>query len=182
MLKFARVMVVLITIASPLMAQTEQMSAEQVQAYKLGRLYVDGSAVAVTMGFWALDPNHSWTARRGLESLSESMFYETAGYPNEAKRAAAHKSIGWACLVGGGAMFVGGLAWMTLGVTSDYSDPNYLDKFSTSLYGGMAVSLLGIIPFYIGMNKVRKNITSTEQAQMIADEYNTKLARKITGE
>ena len=181
-------LLVLTIVAASLFAQseslTESMTEEQLEEFNRDRLTVDvgitTSAVARGFGGITMESYRNWTGRQGFERLSESQFYAIAGYPEQSEEAGKYKKTGWALLIGGGALIVGGLAWMTLGMTSlDYDDPDYSTKMNRSLFGGSALSLGGMIPFWIGRKRVQKNWSSAEQAQMVADEYNRKLAEKI---
>jgi hypothetical protein len=184
MSKLALLAILLLAASSPLMGQTEQMTPDQLQEYNRSRLYIDLSVAttAVSRGFgaFAVESHSLWTARQGFNQLSEAVFYKIAGYPNEAKKASQYKTLGWTLLIGGGALMAGGFAWMMIGPTSaDYSDPDFVSKMYTGLIGGSVMMLVGVIPLYIGRNRVRKNWSSTEQAQIAADEYNAKQAAKI---
>ena len=180
-------LLVLTFITASLFAQseslTESMTEEQLEEFNRNRLTVDvgitTSVIGGGFGGITMESYRIWTGRQGFERLSESQFYAIAGYPEQAEKAGKYKMTAWALLIGGGALLVGGLAWMTLGMTSLDDDPEYSTKMERSLYGGMAVSLGGLIPFWMGRNRVRKNWSSAEQAQMVADEYNRKLAEKI---
>jgi hypothetical protein len=185
MWKFCILVSVFMLATSSLFAQsetlTESMTEEQLAEFNRNRLSVDVSIVAVGLvSGIAVESHRRWEGRQGFEQLSESQFYAIAGYPEQAEKAGIYKQGGWALLIGGGAMCVGGLAWMTFGITSlEYDDPDYSTKMNTSLYGGMVLSLVGLLPLFIGERRVRTNWSSVQQARMVADEYNRKLAEKI---
>jgi len=168
---------------------TESMTEEELDEFNRNRLTVDvGTTSTLTGGFgwsfgWSMESYERWTGRNGFDRLSESQFYAIAGYPVESQKAATYKKVGWGLAVGGGVMSFGGLLWMMLGSFNDnYDDPNWDTKTAWSLYGGMALSLGGIIPLWIGSSRVRKNWSSAEQAQTVAERYNRRLAKKIRGE
>lgn len=187
MMKGTVLALVFAVITASLFAQTESMTAEQLEEFNRNRLTVDvglvTSAVGGGFGVLSLESYRQWTGRQGFDRVSEAQFYRIAGYPIEAEKAAKYKTTGWALLIGGGGLMLGGFTWMLLGTTSlDYDDPDYLTKMNRSLYGGLALALGGGIPFWIGSSRVRKNWSSAEQAQMVADAYNGKLAKKIRGD
>ncbi len=166
---------------------TESMTEKQLEEFNKSCLSVDVSIAASAspggFGSFSLESYRRWTGRQGFDRLTESQFYTIAGYPEEANKAKTYKTVGWSLLIAGGAIVVGGLTWTTLGMTTlDYDDPDYSTKMNTSLYGGIAVSLAGMIPAIIGRARVRRNWSSVEQAQMAADKYNRTLAKKIRGE
>lgn len=166
---------------------TESMTEEQLEQFNQSKLSVDvgitTSAFAGGFGMLSLESYRRWTGRQGFDRVSEPQFYNIAGYPEEAKKADTYKSVGWGLLIAGGAMVVGGLAWMMLGVTAtDYDNPNYLTRMNTSLYGGLIISLVGVIPLTIGSTRVRRNWSSAEQAQIAADKFNRSLAKRILSE
>jgi hypothetical protein len=182
------VLLALTVLTTPLFAQsesnTESMTEEQLEAFNQGILIVDvGLTSTFTGGFaWSLETYNRWKGFQGFARLSESQFYAIAGYPAEAQKAAAYRSVGWGLAIGGGAMVVGGLLWMMLGVTADTYDPNWETKANWALYGGTVLSLGGVIPMWIGSSRLRKNWSSVEQAKIVADKYNRKLADKIRGD
>ena len=163
---------------------TDSMTEEQTDEFNQSKLSVDvgitTSATGSGFGVISLESYRRWTGRQGFNRLSESYFFEIAGYPQEAQKAAAYKQVGWTLLIGGGAICVGGFAWMLMASSNtDYEDPDYMTKFTTALYGGMALGLGGMIPAWIGSTRLRKNWASVEQAQIAADKYNRKLGKRI---
>lgn len=177
--KLLRIAVTLLLLTVPLIAQTQDMTSEQQKAFNQQSLYIDAAALIVSPWLLFMNPTHIWTARQGYQPISEAALYSIAGHPEEAKKASIHKTIGWSLLLGGAAMVVGGSIWMIAGQPSDYSDPDYMSKLQTALYGGMVVSLVGVIPLYIGIGKVRSNWSSVQQASILTEEYNKGLAESI---
>jgi hypothetical protein len=177
MRKHAILLVFILVITIPLLAQTSDLTSEQTKSFDLSALHVDSAMIIASP--WFMDPTRLWTARQGFQQISEATLYSIAGFPVEAKKASIHKTMGWTLLLGGAAMVVGGSVWMVAGQPQDYSDPDYMSKLQSALYGGMVVSLIGIIPTYIGISKVRTNWSTVQQASSVAESYNEALIEKI---
>jgi len=85
------------------------MTEELLEEFNRNRLTAD-VGIAFSGGWGVVTANRKCTGRQGFEKLSEAQFYEIAGYPEQAEKAAKYKTIGWALVIGRGAMFVGGSA------------------------------------------------------------------------
>ena len=160
---------------------TESMTEEQLEQFNRSRLSVD--VWFTKFSVFSLESYRRWTGRQGFDRVTEPQFYAVAGYPEEAKKAQTHRTVGWSLFVGGGAMAAGGFAWMTLGLLAlEYGGWDYMDAGFSGLFGGAIVSLVGTIPLALGSSRVRRNWSSVEQAEMAADKYNRNLAKRIRGE
>jgi hypothetical protein len=162
MVRVIIVFVILIGVASGLIGQPSEMNQDQLEEYGALRLDIDPPSV---MPVFPLDISLFWSVRRGTELLSESGFYDIAGYPEQSKKSFEYKALGWTMLIGGCGLQ---LAGMTL-------------IFDNSDNAGIAAicNLSGLVLICFGADRFRHNGSPIDQARAAADEFNAKLATRI---
>ncbi|MCX7023968.1 MAG: hypothetical protein NT080_05040 [Spirochaetes bacterium] len=183
MKKLLLALIVFLVVACPLIAQSDQMTPEQQKLFKEQSLSVQ----IPSSRLFFTNSDRLWIATQGYRTLSESSFYEIAGFPEEAKQAAAQRANGFALgIIGGIGMLGGEIWWLSalVSANSEYTvfyDPSRPSQpvNATAAVGGLVVMLLSQIPYWTGMGKMLTTWSTVDQAKAAADEFNSRLLQKI---
>ncbi|MCX7023969.1 MAG: hypothetical protein NT080_05045 [Spirochaetes bacterium] len=173
MKKLVQTLLVFFMLACPLIAQSD-LTPEQQKQFK-------EQSLSVQIPSWRLlfpNSDRNWIATQGSKALSESSFYEIAGFPEEAKQATAHKRIGFLCLIGSIPVFYCGVAWLNSGITTDPF--GRVESISTDAMLGGLICFTASAEFLLnGLDKLGNSWSTVGRAAAATEEFNSKLLQRI---
>ncbi len=174
----------LIVIPYCLFPQEKELSEEQLKFYNRNKLSIEikksGLGYAsLNTGLISYSEWRKWQAYQGFIKIPEEKFFNITGYEYEANKAQEYRKTTNLLLYSGGAVYLVGMGLIISSLAVEYDDPNYDQKVDTRLYGGLAIGLVGAIPFGVGIDRSYKNWAPASKAKEIAEEYNEELIKKI---
>ncbi len=113
-----------------------------------------------------------WIPYKGTEKIREHTFFEIAGYYDEATKARSYEKARSYAIWGGLAAVLGGLIISGMNDFDDSPGSNF----------GLILALGGSVSVSIGASMYTSNRYPSNIADMVADDYNSRLLRKLASE
>ena len=175
MKKLVQTLLFVLTVACPLTAQSDLAPEQQKQ--------FDERSLSVQLPAFSglgVDPAHNWFGFQNHKVLSESSFYETAGFPELAKQATTQRHNGILLIILGVAGTIVGTAVLASSMQNS-GPPYYEDKDIDSgvFSAGLVVAVASIVCYSIGFGKVQYKWSTVDQAKAGAEVFNFKLLQEL---